>query len=122
MLPTTSLVDESEVFGRGRQKLELKEKLLTVNALENRIPAVIAIVGIGGVGKTTLAQVLYNDLEVMNEFELRAWAYVSEEFDVFKATKGAFVLGENDFRKSFSPFSACLAVTEDDIFRKMTSG
>ena len=29
--------------------------------------------------------------------------------------KGAFVLGENDFRKSFSPFSACLAVTENDF-------
>ena len=25
-------------------------------------------------------------------------------------------------RKSFSQFSACLAVTENDIFRKMTSG
>ena len=37
-------------------------------------------------------------------------------------TTGAFVLGENDFRKSFSPFSACLAVTENNIFRKMTSG
>ena len=36
--------------------------------------------------------------------------------------KGAFVLGENDFRKSFSPKFACLAVTENDIFRKMTSG
>ena len=86
MLPTTSLVNESEVFGRDRQKLELKRNLLTVNESENRI-SVIAIVGIGGVGKTTLAQLLYNDSDVMNNFELRAWAYVSEEFDVFKATK-----------------------------------
>ena len=31
-------------------------------------------------------------------------------------------MGENDFRKSFSPFSTCLAVTENIIFRKMTSG
>ena len=69
-----------------RHKSELKSNLLTVNALENRIP-VIAIVGIGGVGKTTLAQVLYNDSEVMNEFELRVWAYVSEEFGVFEATR-----------------------------------
>ena len=38
------------------------------------------------------------------------------------STKGAFVLDENDFRKSFSPKPACLAVTENDIFRKMTSG
>ena len=36
-------------------------------------------------------------------------------------TKGAFVLGENDFRKSFSPFSACLVATENTIFRKLYS-
>ena len=43
---------------------------------------------------------------------------INTSFDL----KGAFVLGENDFRKSFSPKSACLAVMENDIFRKMTSG
>ena len=43
---------------------------------------------------------------------------INTSFDL----KGAFVLGENDFRKSFSPKSACLSVTENDIFRKMTSG
>ena len=36
-------------------------------------------------------------------------------------SKAVFVLGENHFRKSFSPKPACLAVTENDIFRKMTS-
>ena len=35
--------------------------------------------------------------------------------------KGAFVLGENYFRKSFSPKPACLAATENEIFRKFTS-
>ena len=35
--------------------------------------------------------------------------------------KAAFVLGENDFRKSFSPFSACLVATENTIFRKLHS-
>ncbi|XP_022748099.1 putative disease resistance RPP13-like protein 1 [Durio zibethinus] len=41
----------------------------------------------GGIGKTTLAQFLYNDVMVKNHFNLRAWVYVSEEFDVFKVTK-----------------------------------
>nr|XP_023918609.1 putative disease resistance RPP13-like protein 1 [Quercus suber] len=86
MLPTTSLVDESEVVGRNNDKKELISVLLTADAPENRIP-VIAIVGIGGVGKTTLAQLLYNDFEVKGKFHLRAWAYVSEEFDVFKVTR-----------------------------------
>ena len=86
MLPTTSLVDESEVFGRNNDTEKLKRILLTADAPENRIP-VIAIVGIGGIGKTTLTQLLYNDSEVVQEFDLRAWAYVSEEFDVLKVTR-----------------------------------
>ena len=36
-------------------------------------------------------------------------------------TEAAFVLGENDFRKSFSPFSTCLVATENTIFRKLHS-
>ena len=84
MSPTTSLVDESEVFGRNNDKEELKRILLAADAPENRI---LAIVGMGGVGKTTLAQLLYNDSEVKRRFHLRAWAYVSEEFDVFKVTR-----------------------------------
>ncbi|KAK4590309.1 hypothetical protein RGQ29_020740 [Quercus rubra] len=87
MLPTTSLVDEnSKVFGRDKVKEELKIFLLSDNAQDNEIP-VIAVTGIGGVGKTTLAQFLYNDLEVVRNFKLRAWVYVSEEFDVFKTTR-----------------------------------
>jgi hypothetical protein len=63
MLPTTSLVNESEVFGRDSDKEELIKFLLADSAQENKIP-LIAIVGIGGVGKTTLAQLLYNDSRV----------------------------------------------------------
>ena len=33
------------------------------------------------------AQLLYNDKEVQNHFELKAWACVSEDYDVLKVTK-----------------------------------
>ncbi|KAK9192539.1 hypothetical protein WN944_003232 [Citrus x changshan-huyou] len=41
----------------------------------------------GGVGKTTLAQLVYKDDRVRRRFEIKAWTCVSEDFDVFRVTK-----------------------------------
>ncbi|EOY20018.1 NB-ARC domain-containing disease resistance protein, putative [Theobroma cacao] len=88
-LPTTSLVDESEVCFREDVKDQILDFLVSVAKDEDKVP-VVAIEGMGGIGKTTLAQFLFNDERVKSYFDLRTWAYVSEEFDVFKVTKTIF--------------------------------
>ncbi|XP_077225799.1 disease resistance protein RGA2-like [Tasmannia lanceolata] len=78
---TFSSVNENEVYGRDEDKKIIVKLLLTDVSSENDVP-VIAIVGMGGLGKTTLAQWAYNDENVKGHFELRMWAYVSQNFDV----------------------------------------
>ncbi|RVW24186.1 putative disease resistance RPP13-like protein 1 [Vitis vinifera] len=85
--PSTSLVDESLVYGRAQIKEEMVQLLLCNNARSTDAMGVISIVGMGGTGKTTLAQLLYNDQRVKEHFDLKAWVCVSEEFDPIRVTK-----------------------------------
>ncbi|XP_062173763.1 putative disease resistance RPP13-like protein 1 [Alnus glutinosa] len=86
-LPTTSLVQESGIFGRNDDKEKIISKLCSDDATGNENPCVIPIVGMGGIGKTTLAQLVYKDKWVKDNFDLKAWVCVSNEFDVFRVTK-----------------------------------
>ncbi|XP_027337003.1 putative disease resistance protein RGA1 [Abrus precatorius] len=77
---TCSFVLESDIIGRDDSKKEIISLLGQTH--ENRKVSLIAIFGLGGLGKTTLAQLVYNDLEVQNCFEKKMWVCVSDNFDV----------------------------------------
>ncbi|XP_042978968.1 putative disease resistance RPP13-like protein 1 [Carya illinoinensis] len=83
-LVPTSIVNEV-VYGREGDKKALLDSLLSQGS--NDQVSVIPIVGMGGIGKTTLAQFVYNDEEVKSLFKLRAWTCVSEDFDAIRVTK-----------------------------------
>lgn len=85
-IPTTSLVDESGVYGRDGDKEAIMKLVLSATENGKRLD-VIPIVGMAGVGKTTLAQLVYNDSRVGEQFDMKVWICVSEEFDVLKVIK-----------------------------------
>ncbi|CAN6374777.1 unnamed protein product [Urochloa humidicola] len=82
---TTGELDPSSVVG---DKIEentryLVEKLISVeetNHEQNNIIA-LAIMGAGGIGKSTLARKIYNDEVIQQEFTKRIWLSVGQKVD-----------------------------------------
>ncbi|XP_048136861.1 putative disease resistance RPP13-like protein 1 isoform X3 [Rhodamnia argentea] len=85
--PQSTCLRETQFFGREKEEAEIL-KLLNGEAKDSdAMLSILPIVGMGGVGKTALAQRLYNDANVSSCFERRAWVCVSDVFDVLNITK-----------------------------------
>ncbi|XP_057976205.1 putative disease resistance protein RGA3 [Malania oleifera] len=80
---THSFVLREEVIGREDDKNKIMDLLLESNpvAVGDNV-SVIPIVGIGGLGKTTFAQYVYNDEKIGEHFVLKMWVCVSNDFNV----------------------------------------
>ncbi|GAB2265181.1 hypothetical protein Dimus_000246 [Dionaea muscipula] len=77
---TGSFVDAEAVIGRDDDKRAIMKMLLGPDG-DEIVPGVVAVVGFGGLGKTTLAQLVYNDEDVGKHFELKGWASISDTVD-----------------------------------------
>ncbi|KAL4601011.1 hypothetical protein ACB092_11G241200 [Castanea dentata] len=80
MRETHSFVHTEEVIGRDNDKEEIIKILLDPNVEESVL--ILPIVGLGGLGKTTLAQLIFNDNKIQNSFEQKLWVCVSDDFEV----------------------------------------
>jgi hypothetical protein len=84
---TGFFVDKSDVVGREVDKERITHMILSNEFDKEGDVSVIPIIGMGGLGKTTLAQLVFNDERVSAHFESRMWVCVTAEFDLTRILK-----------------------------------
>ncbi|XP_017976520.1 PREDICTED: disease resistance protein RGA2 [Theobroma cacao] len=91
---THSFVQVADIIGRAEDKEKIIKTLMQ-DPTDGEDKSVLPIVGIGGLGKTALAKLVYNDERVDGHFKLKMWVCVSDDCDlkqlmikIIKAAKG----------------------------------
>ncbi|PWA71461.1 Disease resistance protein [Artemisia annua] len=114
---TSSLM--SKICGRDEEKNLIVDKICNPDigiTRDDDDVRVYAIWGMGGIGKTTLAQYVYNHETVKTHFELKCWVYVSAVFDVQRIVKQIIkVLCDPEYLKDLKLDEMSL----DDLERKL---
>lgn len=87
------MVDRPNIIGRESDQEIIVNRLLAAESStthmenETRDLRIISIVGMGGLGKTTLPQLVFNHPTVKSHFKLPMWVCVSHPFDRTKVAK-----------------------------------
>lgn len=88
---SSSSIEVPDVFGRGEDKSTLLSKLCSetssTQAVKETTLQIISIVGLGGMGKTTLAKLIYNCDEVKAHFGELIWVCISDPYNDVRLAK-----------------------------------
>ncbi|KAG0451237.1 hypothetical protein HPP92_026311 [Vanilla planifolia] len=123
----TSSMAEFDVVGEEIEEATNKLVKLIVDEQGNTC-RVSAITGMGGIGKTTLAQKVFNNKKIMAEFQVRIWVCVSQTYNeidvlqqVIRAAGGHH--GEARIKSELQPilksavFGKSVFLVLDDVWR-----
>uniref|UniRef100_J3NDI6 NB-ARC domain-containing protein n=1 Tax=Oryza brachyantha TaxID=4533 RepID=J3NDI6_ORYBR len=119
---TSSFLNESKVFGREKEEKTVLELLglspedSTGYKRKRSRVEVLPIVGLGGVGKTTLAQQICNNQRVKSHFDMILWACVSDDFNAKRLTKE--VIQSSKKETSFDNLDSLQSILKDIVESK----
>ncbi|KAJ4955062.1 hypothetical protein NE237_011845 [Protea cynaroides] len=75
--------DDEDVIG-----IEDNMKVLIAALINKKGPLLVSIVGMGGLGKTTLAKKIYSHGDVKRHFDCCSWSFISQQFQVRTILQG----------------------------------
>ncbi|OMO76584.1 Disease resistance protein [Corchorus olitorius] len=73
-----SHVEDEDVVSLEGSTKDILDQLMKAEADEDRLHVVVSIVGMGRIGKTTVAKKVYNHNDVKSYFDCCAWAFISQ--------------------------------------------
>ncbi|XP_050935103.1 putative disease resistance protein RGA3 [Cucumis melo] len=79
---TISELEDHKIVGRDVEVESIVKQV--IDASNNQLTSILPIVGMGGLGKTTLAKLVFNHELVRQHFDKTVWVCVSEPFIVNK--------------------------------------
>ncbi|XP_027100537.1 disease resistance protein RPM1-like [Coffea arabica] len=89
------LIEEARLVGIDKPKAELISKILD----DHSQLKVVSVVGMGGLGKTTLVKKVYDDAAVKKQFQSHAWITVSQNFQLNDIIKNLIQQLFNEIRQ-----------------------
>ncbi|KAJ3695090.1 hypothetical protein LUZ60_000467 [Juncus effusus] len=114
---TGSMITESVVFGRENERNSIVEWLTANDPSSGDVTlSAFTIYGVGGLGKTTLAQLICNDEKVKQFFDTIIWVCVSDQFDAAKIIAKILEVMSKE-----SPKISCLTSLQDVLKEQLRS-
>ncbi|CAN6374295.1 unnamed protein product [Urochloa humidicola] len=117
---TSGVLDESSLIG---EKIEVDARnlvdMLTTEDVNNKI-MVFAIVGVGGIGKTTLAQKIFNHETIQQEFPKKIWLSVNQDCSGIELLRRAIIEAGGDHQSTGNVRTTLERALKDALYGQKT--